>query len=99
MSFSAVTGKTRPALAMKLTMTLGLVMLTVGFIFSAIYFVLSVSLFSRLANQQLEQKAKSAEVIVRGMVRLPCTEATGIGSNSSTFGPTKVALLACANCF
>lgn len=67
MSFSAVTGKTRPALAMKLTMTLGLVMLTVGFIFSAIYFVLSVSLFSRLANQQLEQKAKSAEVIVRAV--------------------------------
>lgn len=68
MSFSPVTGKARPALAMKLTLTLGLVMLTVGIIFSAIYFVLSVSLFSRLANQQLEQKAKAAEVIVDALL-------------------------------
>ncbi len=42
-------------------------MLAVGAVFSAIYFVLSVSLFARLANQQLEQKAKSAEVIVRAV--------------------------------
>lgn len=48
-------------------MTLGLIMLAVGAAFSAIYFVLSVSLFSRLATQQLEQKAKSAEVIVRAV--------------------------------
>lgn len=67
MSFPAVSGKVRPALAFKLTMRLGVVMLTVGFIFSAIYFVLSVSLFARLANQHLEQKAKAAEVIVRAV--------------------------------
>lgn len=67
MSFPAVSGKARPALALKLTMRLGLVALTVGLIFSAIYFVLSVSLFARLANQHLEQKAKSAEVIVRAV--------------------------------
>ncbi len=48
-------------------MTLGLIMLVVGAIFSAIYFVLSVSLFSRLANQQLEQKARSAEVILKAI--------------------------------
>lgn len=52
---------------MKLTLTLGLVILTVGAIFSAIYFVLSVSLFSRLANQQLEQKAKAAEIIAQAI--------------------------------
>jgi hypothetical protein len=79
MSFSAVTGKARPALAMKLTLTLGLVMLAVGVIFSAIYFVLSVSLFSRLANQQLEQKAKSAEVVVRAVANSKDT------INSKTF--------------
>jgi|GEM_PF-2703021 len=67
MSFPAVSGKSRPALAFKLTMRLGVVMLTVGFIFSAIYFVLSVSLFARLANQHLEQKAKAAEIIVRAV--------------------------------
>jgi hypothetical protein len=79
MSFSAVTGKARPALAMKLTLSLGLIMLTVGVIFSAIYFVLSVSLFSRLANQQLEQKAKAAEVIVRAVANSKDT------INSTTF--------------
>lgn len=57
----------RPALAFKFTMRLGVVMLTVGFIFSAIYFVLSVSLFARLANQNLEQKVKAAEVIIRAV--------------------------------
>lgn len=67
MSFSAVNGSSRPALTMRLTLRIGIVMLTVGAIFSAIYFVLSVSLFSRLAHQQLEQKAKSAEVIVRSV--------------------------------
>lgn len=67
MSFPAVSGKMRPALAFKLTLRLGVVMLTVGFIFSAIYFVLSVSLFARLANQHLEQKVKAAEVIVRSV--------------------------------
>lgn len=79
MSFSAVNGKPRPALAMKLTVTLGLIMLAVGAIFSAIYFVLSVSLFSRLANQQLEQKAKAAEVIVRAVANSKDTV------NSTTF--------------
>ncbi len=79
MSFSAVPGKARPALAMKLTLTLGLIMLSVGVIFSAIYFVLSVSLFSRLANQQLEQKAKAAEVIVRAVANSKDT------INSTTF--------------
>jgi len=71
--------KPRPALAIKLTVTLGLIMLAVGAIFSAIYFVLSVSLFSRLANQQLEQKAKSAEVIVRAVANSKDTV------NSTTF--------------
>ncbi len=67
MSFPAVSGKVRPALAFKFTVRLGVVMLTVGFIFSTIYFVLSVSLFARLASQHLDQKAKSAEVIVRAV--------------------------------
>jgi hypothetical protein len=67
MSVSPASGKPHPALAVRLTITLGLIMLAVGAVFSAIYFVLSVSLFSRLANQQLEQKAKSAEVIVRAV--------------------------------
>lgn len=69
----------RPALAFRLTLRLGAVMLTVGFIFSAIYFVLSVSLFARLANQQLEQKAKSAEIIVRAVANSRDT------INSTTF--------------
>lgn len=67
MSFSAVSSKPKPALALRLTLTLGLIMLGIGALFSAIYFVLSVSLFSRLANQNLEQKAKSAEVIIRAV--------------------------------
>lgn len=67
MSFSAPNTRPKPALAVKLTMTLGLIMLAVGILFSAIYFVLSVSLFSRLARQQLEQKAKSAEVILKAI--------------------------------
>lgn len=79
MSFSAVQGKARPALALKLTMTLGLIALSVGFVFSAIYFVLSVSLFSRLANQHLEQKAKSADVIIRAVANSRAT------INSTTF--------------
>jgi hypothetical protein len=67
MSFSAPNTRPKPALAVRLTLTLGLIMLAVGALFSAIYFVLSVSLFSRLANQQLEQKAKSAEVILKAL--------------------------------
>ncbi|HNN00887.1 MAG TPA: hypothetical protein PKG67_10555 [Turneriella sp.] len=67
MSFSALNTRPKPALAVRLTMTLGLIMLAVGALFSAIYFVLSVSLFSRLANQQLDQKAKSAEVILKAV--------------------------------
>lgn len=67
MSSSPAVAKPHPALAVRLTLTLGLIMLAVGALFSAIYFVLSVSLFSRLATQQLEQKAKSAEVIVRAV--------------------------------
>lgn len=73
MAFSAVSGTRRPALAFKFTKNLGLVMLAVGLIFSAIYFVLSVSLFSRLAHHQLEQKAKSAEVIVRAVANSKST--------------------------
>lgn len=79
MAFSAVSGARRPALAFQFTKNLGLVMLAVGLVFSAIYFVLSVSLFSRLANQQLEQKAKSAEVIVRAVANSKST------INSTTF--------------
>jgi hypothetical protein len=79
MAFSAVKGTSRPALAYRLTLSLGLVALAVGLIFSAIYFVLSISLFSRLANQELEQKAKSADIIVRAVAH--SKEAT----NSSTF--------------
>ena len=67
MSFSALNTRAKPALAIRLTLTLGLIMLAVGALFSAIYFVLSVSLFSRLAHQQLEQKAKSAEVILKAL--------------------------------
>lgn len=77
MAFSAVSGA--GSLAFKFTKNLGLVMLSVGIVFSAIYFVLSVSLFSRLANQQLEQKAKSAEIIVRAVAN----SKTAI--NSTTF--------------
>lgn len=67
MSSSALQPRPKPALAIRLTVTLGLVMLGVGALFSAIYFFLSVSLFSRLANQQLDQKAKSAEVILKAL--------------------------------
>lgn len=67
MSFSALNSRPKPALAVRLTLTLGLIMLAVGALFSAIYFVLSLSLFARLANQQLEQKAKSAEVILKAI--------------------------------
>lgn len=67
MSASALQAKPKPALAIRLALTLGLVMLGVGALFSAIYFFLSVSLFSRLASQQLEQKAKSAEVILKAL--------------------------------
>jgi len=79
MAFSAVSSKRHPGLAFKFTKDLGLVMLAVGIIFSAIYFVLSVSLFARLANQQLDQKAKSAEVIVRAVANSRST------INSTTF--------------
>jgi len=67
MSFSSPNKSPKPALAIRLTFSLGLIMLAVGLLFSAIYFVLSVSLFSRLATQQLEQKAKSAEVILKAL--------------------------------
>lgn len=67
MAFSALNTRPKPTLAIRLSMTLGLIMLAVGALFSAIYFVLSVSLFARLANQQLEQKAKSAEVLLKAV--------------------------------
>ncbi|MBS0619143.1 MAG: hypothetical protein JSR44_13220 [Spirochaetes bacterium] len=69
MSANLASPPPRPALALKLTTTLGLVLLTVGIVFTSIYFVLSVSLFSRVANQELETLAKSAESIVSSVAK------------------------------
>ncbi|HRP69855.1 MAG TPA: hypothetical protein PLY93_10025, partial [Turneriella sp.] len=64
MSVSSTTPKNYPTLSLRLTLRLGLVMLVVGLLFAAIYFVLSISLFSRLSNEQMLQKKQSAQIII-----------------------------------
>lgn len=67
MSLSVVGNKAKPSLAFKLTLNLGLVTLGISALFATIYFVLTVSLFSRFATEQLHQKAESAAMIVKSV--------------------------------
>lgn len=67
MSLSVVGNKAKPGLAFRLTLNLGLVTLGISALFATIYFVLTVSLFSRFATEQLHQKAQSAALIVKAV--------------------------------
>ncbi|MBV6492397.1 MAG: hypothetical protein LDLANPLL_00390 [Turneriella sp.] len=79
MSHALTPPKGYPTLSFRLTLRLGLVMLVVGLIFTAIYFVLSLSFFSRLANEQMLQRAKSATTIIEATLNAKN------GINSRTF--------------